>query len=61
MNSTNEYFSYKKAMEYLGIKSYKTLKRLTKLGLPVVEIDGTKLISKSDIDEFMQAHKVIAK
>lgn len=57
----NEYLKIKDAQKYLGFKSYQSLKKLIKNGLPVAEIDGTKLISKSDIDDFMQAHKVIAK
>lgn len=56
-----EYFNFKNACKYLGFKSVNTLKKLISNGLPVIEIDGTKLISKSDIDEFMEAHKVIAK
>ena len=56
-----EWLSYKDTLDYLGLKSYTTLKKLIKNGLPVVEIDGTKLISKSDIDEFMEAHKVTTK
>ena len=56
-----EYFNFKNACKYLGFKSANTLKKLISKGLPVVEIDGTKLISKSDIDEFMEAHKVTAK
>lgn len=56
-----EYFNFKNACKYLGFKSANTLKKLISNGLPVAEIDGTKLISKSDIDDFMQAHKVIAK
>ena len=56
----NEYLKIKDAQKYLGLKSYNTLKKIISKGLPVVEIDGTKLISKSDIDEFMQAHKVRA-
>lgn len=57
----NEYLKIKDAQKYLGFKSYQSLKKLIINGLPVVEIDGTKLISKSDIDEFMEAHKVTAK
>ena len=54
-----EWLSYKNALDYLGIKSYTTLKKIIKNGLPVVEIDGTKLISKTDIDEFMETHKKV--
>lgn len=57
----NEYLKIKDAQKYLGLKSYNTLKKLISNGLPVVEISGTKLISKSDIDEFMQDHKVTTK
>lgn len=56
-----QYLKIIDAQKYLGLKSYVTLKKLINNGLPVVEIDGTKLISKADIDEFMQAHKVITK
>lgn len=56
-----EYLKIIEAQKYLGLKSYATLKKLIKSGLPVVEIDGTKLISKTDIDNFMNDHKVIAK
>lgn len=54
----DEYFNLKNACKYLGFKSVNTLKKLISKGLPVAEIDGTKLISKSDIDEFINAHKV---
>lgn len=56
-----KWLSYKDALDYLGLKSYTTLQKLIKNDLPVVIVDGTKLISKSDIDEFMQAHKVTTK
>lgn len=56
-----EYFNYKQASKYLGFKSTNTLKKIIGNGLPVVEIDGTKLISKTDIDNFMNDHKVITK
>ncbi|WP_286007074.1 DNA-binding protein [Ligilactobacillus aviarius] len=56
-----EYFNFKNACKYLGFKSANTLKKLISKGLPVAVIDGTKLISKSDIDKFVQAHKVTTK
>ncbi len=56
-----KYLKIKDAQEYIGLKSYNTLKKLISNGLPVIKINGTKLISKSDIDEFMQAHKVTTK
>ena len=33
-----EYLSYKKAMEILGLNSYKTLTVYIKAGLPVIEV-----------------------
>lgn len=53
-----EYFSFKEAMKYLGVKSHKTLNYYIKLGLPVVIAGNSKRISKTAIDEFMQAHTV---
>lgn len=55
-----EYFSYKEAMKYLGVKSHKTLNYYIKQGLPVTIIGNSKRISKSAIDEFMQVHTVQA-
>lgn len=58
---TTEYLSFKQAMQLLGLKSYKSIKKLINLGLPVVEVGQSKKISKAAIDEFMKAHTVIAK
>lgn len=51
-----EYFSYKEAMKYLGVKSHKTLNYYIKQGLPVTIIGNSKRISKTAIDDFMQSH-----
>lgn len=53
-----EYLSYKKAMEILGLNSYKTLTAYIKAGLPVIEVAGSKRIKKSDLDAFMTSHYV---
>lgn len=53
-----EYFGFKEAMQYLGIKSHKTLNYYIKQGLPVTIIGNSKRISKTAIDEFMQVHTV---
>ena len=53
-----EYLSYKKAMEILGLNSYKTLTDYIKAGLPVIEVAGSKRIKKSDLDAFMTSHYV---
>ena len=55
-----EYFSYKEAMKYLGVKSHKTLNYYIKQGLPVTIIGNSKRISKTAIDEIMQVHTVQA-
>lgn len=55
-----EYMSINDAMHYLGFKSHKSIKRLIVAGLPVFEINGSKRISKTAIDEFMKAHTVVA-
>ena len=51
-----EYFSFKEAMKYLGVKSHKTLNYYIQQGLPVIKLGNSKRISKTAIDEFMQAH-----
>lgn len=56
-----EYLSYKKAMEYLGFDSYKSLTSLIKQGLPVIQVGKTKKISKTAIDKFMQEHQTVSK
>lgn len=52
--------SIKQAMQFLGLKSYKSIKKIINLGLPVVEVGQSKKISKTAIDEFMKAHTVVA-
>ena len=53
-----EYFGFKEAMQYLGIKSHKTLNYYIKQGLPVIKFGNSKRISKTAIDEFMKSHTV---
>lgn len=55
-----EYFSYKEAMKYMGFATYDSLRKAVKDGLPVIQFNGSKRISKTAIDEFMQAHTVVA-
>ena len=57
---SQKYMSIKQAMQFLGLKSYKSIKKLINLGLPVVEVGQSKKISKTAIDEFMKAHTVVA-
>lgn len=56
---SQEYFGIAEATKYLGYKSTKSLYQLIEYGLPVSEIGNKKRISKSDIDEFIKAHKVV--
>ena len=53
-----EYFGFKEAMQYLGIKSHKTINYYIKQGLPVIKFGNSKRISKTAIDEFMKSHTV---
>lgn len=55
-----EYFSFKEAMNYLGVKSHKTLNHYIKMGMPVAMVGNSKRISKTAIDEFMKSHTVVA-
>ena len=56
-----EYFSYQQAMQYMGFKSPVTLRKYIDDGLPTIKIGKSKRISKSDIDDFMAAHRVVVK
>lgn len=58
---TTEYLSFKQAMHYMGFNSYDSLRKAVKDGLPVIQFNRSKRISKTAIDEFMKAHTVIAK
>lgn len=55
------YFSYKQAMQYMGIKSKATFDKYLTNGLPTIKVGKSKRIAKSDIDKFMAAHRVTAK
>lgn len=55
-----KYFDYQSAMEYIGIKSPITLRKYISNGLPTIKVGKSKRISRSDIDEFMAAHRVVA-
>lgn len=55
-----EYLTLKEAMKYMGFTTYDSLRKVIKAGLPVIHFDGSKRISKTAIDEFMQAHTVVA-
>lgn len=52
-----EYLTFKQAMEYLGIKSPKTLRDYIFQGLPVIEVGKSRKISKTAIDDFMKKHQ----
>lgn len=56
---STEYLSYKEAMKYLGIHSYKALNYLIDSGLPTIKIGNSKKISKASIDAFMKEHEVV--
>lgn len=57
----NEYLSYREAMNYMGFKTQDTLRTYIKQGLPTIRVGKSKRISKSDIDKFMAAHRVVVK
>lgn len=60
-NHTTEFLNYKKAMEMLGVKTYKGLNYYIDAGLPIYVVGKSKRIKKSDIIEFMEAHKQVSK
>lgn len=55
-----EYFNYKQAMAYMNIRSKATFSKYLANGLPTIKVGRSKRISKSDIDKFMAAHRVVA-
>lgn len=60
-NHKTEFLSYKQAMELLGFKNYTALNYYINAGLPVYVVGKSKRIKKSDILEFMEAHKQVKK
>lgn len=54
-----EYFNLKEACRYLGYKDFKSIHSLIDNGLPIIKIGNKTRIRKSDIDKFMEAHKVV--
>ena len=57
---SKEYLTLKEAMSYMGFTTYDSLRKVIKQGLPVIKFGNSKRISKTAIDEFMQAHTVQA-
>lgn len=51
--SYRPYMNKKEAAQYIGI-SINTFQKLVKMGLPIIEVDGTKIVSKKDIDDFLE-------
>lgn len=55
--TAGNYLNMNEAASYIGC-SYNTLRNFINKGLNVILVGSVKRIAKSDIDEFMQAHKV---
>lgn len=51
-----EYMSYKEAMQYMGLSSYRSLNKVIEQGLPTISYGKSKRISRSAIDKFMKEH-----
>ncbi|WP_338450547.1 helix-turn-helix domain-containing protein [Niallia oryzisoli] len=50
------YMNKKEASNYIGV-SFNTLQKFIESGLPVIEVENVKLLSKKDIDEFLESNK----
>lgn len=50
------YMNKTEAAQYIGV-SFNTLQKLERMGLPVIEIDGIRLVGKRDIDDFLNEYK----
>lgn len=61
MTTQAEFMTYKQAMDFLGLKTHNTLYRYIDEGLPVYVVGKSKRIKRSDIIEFMEAHKQVSK
>lgn len=46
----------KQAMDALNVKDYRTLNKLVKAGLPVIQAGSYVRFSKSDISAFLEKH-----
>lgn len=55
-NNHKPYMNKKEAAQYIGI-SFNTFQRLERMGLPVIDVDGIKLVKKEDIDSFLENYK----
>lgn len=51
-----QYMNKKEAAQYIGV-SFNTLQKLERRGLPIIEIEGIKLVKREDIDSFLNNHK----
>ncbi|OMC87003.1 hypothetical protein BK128_09260 [Viridibacillus sp. FSL H7-0596] len=53
--STKEWMNIKEAADYAGV-SQNTFKKFRDMGMKVSEIDGTKRVSKAEIDNFLERY-----
>ena len=56
-NMNQDVLTRKQAMDALNVKDYRTLNKLIKAGLPVIQAGSYVRFSKSDISEFLEKHK----
>ena len=56
---SKEYLTLKEDMSYMGFTTYDSLRKVIKLGLPVIKFGNSKRISKTAIDDFMQSHTAV--
>lgn len=54
-NQQKEWMNLKEGAKYAGV-SYNTFIKFRTMGLKVVEIDGLKRVSKSEIDSFLNSN-----
>ena len=56
-----ELLNLREVRDLLGFKSYKPVRKLIELGLPVIHLGKGRYIAKNDLDEFLKAHTVVKK
>lgn len=52
---SKEWMNIKEACEYIGI-SFNTFAKYRKMGLKISEVNGTKRVSRTEIDAFLKKH-----
>lgn len=56
-----ELLNLREVRDLLGFKSYKPVRKLIELGLPVIHLGKGRYVAKDELDEFLKSHTVVKK